>query len=347
MQMSEMQIVQQQKQWQEGLRCNKVGCRILLPTPGSRTGWVTYCSHLFCGPCGRECATQGVCLACQTDLSLAGHRDPAKISRVNLAPNDKEKQMMLAGMLPSDILDVAKAGIQFYEHQREFEVRLMGLRIASQDKKIEAARQFNEEMVNHYKSHITKLELEKEDLRREKEELRREMSRNIHKTRLGVGGAQSLQLSLQYNGQVEDDSPTIGVQQANQIAAFDPEVEEIELDEMDEEDFAPPPATSSHKGNFQARPLSGGKDWSFGGISSSRKLQVRVEKVDMARWKLNQSRSIPGSGRSNQGASQPWASGAMRMSGGKRGQNMQEENLHLRNGKSVRTCLPISPLRLF
>ena len=30
---------------------------------------------------------------------------------------------------------------------------------------------------------------------------------------------------------------------------------------------------------YQARPLSGGKDWSFGGISSTRELQVRVEVV--------------------------------------------------------------------
>ena len=95
--------------------------------------------------------------------------------------------MILAGMHPSDILDVAKAGIQFYEHQRELKVKLMGLRIAKQDKKMEAVRQFNEEVVYHYKSQITKLELEKEDLRRE-------MSRNINKeTQLGAGGAQSLQ----------------------------------------------------------------------------------------------------------------------------------------------------------
>ena len=57
----------------------------------------------------------------------------------------------------------------------------MGLRTAKQDKKLEVARQFNEEVVHHYKLLITKLELEKEDLRRGKEELRREMSRNMHK----------------------------------------------------------------------------------------------------------------------------------------------------------------------
>ena len=101
-------------------------------------------------------------------------------------------------------------------------------------------------------------------------------------------------------------------------------MEEIELEEMDEEDFAPPPATNSHKENLQARPLSGDNDWSFCGISSRRKLQVRVEKVDMARWKLNQSRSFFGTGRSNQGVSQPpRVSGALRMGGAKRGLNMQ------------------------
>ena len=67
--LSEMQMGQKQG----GLRCNRGGCNTNLPPPGSRTGWVTYCSHLFCEPCGRECATQGVCFACQTDLSLTGH----------------------------------------------------------------------------------------------------------------------------------------------------------------------------------------------------------------------------------------------------------------------------------
>ena len=122
-----------------GLRCNRGGCNINLPTPGSRTGWVTYCrflhcqlpfpqlncchqnpefynvfmlpflSHLLCGPCGRESVTQGVCFAChvslnchfhphppcirngyylwrsvfiiclQTDLSVSGRHEPAKV----------------------------------------------------------------------------------------------------------------------------------------------------------------------------------------------------------------------------------------------------------------------------
>ena len=55
-----------------------------------------------------------------------------------MAPSDMEKQVMLAGMCPrsafifgnavgifcvcSDILDVAKAGIEFYQHQQEMEV---------------------------------------------------------------------------------------------------------------------------------------------------------------------------------------------------------------------------------
>ena len=43
----------------------------------------------------------------------------------------------------------------------------MRVRISKQGKKIEAARQFNVEVVNHFKSHVAKLELEKEDLKRE------------------------------------------------------------------------------------------------------------------------------------------------------------------------------------
>ena len=96
---------------------------------------------------------------------------------------------MLASINPSDILDVTRAGMEFYDHQRKMEVHLLRARLAKQSKKHEGLRHFNEEVVNHYKSHITKLELEKEDLKRE-------LSRNIHKqTQLG-GGPQSLQLAL-------------------------------------------------------------------------------------------------------------------------------------------------------
>jgi len=333
---------------QGGLRCNRGGCPTLLPPPsGSRAGWVTYCSHLFCAPCGKESASQGVCLACQADLSVTGHQEPAKISRVILAPTDMEKQLMLAGMQPSDILDVAKAGIEFYKHQKEFEVKLMRVKISKQGKKMEAVRQFNEEVVNHYKSHVTKLELEIEDLKRE-------ISRNMLKQNQPGVGPQSLQLALQFSGQAADNSPRIGGQQADHTAAFEPDVEEIELEELDEEDFAPPPATNSRREALQVRQLPGGNHGSFGGISSS-KPQVRLEKVDMRQWKLNQSGSFFGTGRSNQVVSRPWVSDAewqQGVRGAKRGHNMQENHLHLRNGKKVRgrsllDAPATSPMRLF
>merc|ERR1719222_705893 len=199
---------------------------------------------------------------------------------------------------------------------------------------MEAARQFNVE-----------LELEKEDLKRE-------ISRNMLKqTQPGVG-PQFLQLPLQFSGQVADNSPRIGDQQANHIAAFEPDVEKIELEELDEEDFAPPPATNSRREAIQVRQLPGGNHGSFGGRSSS-KLQVRLEKVDMRQWKLNQSGSFFSTGRSNQVASRPWVSGAQwqqGVRGAKRGQNMQEDHLHLRNGKKVRGRTlqdATSPMRLF
>ena len=68
----------------------------------------------------------------------------------------------------------------------------MRARILKQSKKIEAAQHFNEEVVNHYKSHITKFE---------KEDLERELSRNIHKqTQLGGGPVTSTCPSVQWPG---------------------------------------------------------------------------------------------------------------------------------------------------
>ena len=53
--------------------------------------------------------------------------------------------------------------------------------------------------------------------------------------------------------QVADDFPRTG-QQANQIATFvDPDMEEIEFEDLDEEDFAPPSATNSHRETSQVQ----------------------------------------------------------------------------------------------
>ena len=105
------------------------------------------------------------------------------------------------------------------------------------------------------------------------------LKQNMHKqTQLG-GRPQSLQPALQFIGQVADDSPRFG-QQDGQIAAFEPDVEKIDLEDLEEEDFAPPPANNSRRETLQMQQVSGGSHRSFGGVSSS-KLQVRVEKVDM------------------------------------------------------------------
>merc|ERR1719494_199448 len=130
----------------QGLHCNNLRCRVLLPSPGSRIGWATYCSHLLCGQCGEEAQRQGVCLACQTDLrssapSSSRTQSERKMSRVILAPTESEKKFLMAGMRPSDIMEVARAGLAFYEHQRGIEVK-------------------------HMKSRISKLEMENEDLKR-------------------------------------------------------------------------------------------------------------------------------------------------------------------------------------
>lgn len=231
---------------------------------------------------------------------------------------------MLAGMLPSDILDVAKAGIEFHEHQRELQAKLMRARMYKQAEKLEATHQFNEQVVNHYKSHVAKVELERDDLKRE-------LTKNMQKQAQLGAVPQSFQHALEYGGQ-------------------------IELEEIDEEDFAPPPPSNSSRDIFQARQLPGGNLGAFPGISSS-KLQVRVEKVDLKRWGLNQSGSFLRTGQANKVVSEPqWQ---QRARGVKRGHKMQEEHLHLRNGKRVRgppllgpggVCkyTPISPtLRLF
>lgn len=220
-------------------------------------------------------------MTCGTDVSTSGYGEPAKMKMVNLAPNKMEKQIMLAGMKPSDILDAARAGVGFFDHQRKMAANLMRKRILKQNKKMEA----EQEVVTDLKSQIARLEMEKEDLERE-------LSKK-------VSAGHGAQLAFQFNGkdQVADDFPRTG-HQANQMATFvDPDMAEIEFEDLDEEDFAPPSATNSHRETSQAVQ-------SFCGITL-RNAQVRLKKVDVAAWGLQHNRTL-GAAQTSQVASRPW-----------------------------------------
>jgi len=269
------------------------------------------------------------------------------MSRVVLAPTESEKKFLLAGMRPSDIMEVARAGIAFYEHQRGIEVKHMKSWISKVENKLEASHQFHEEVLTHYKSHIAKLELENEYLKRK--EARNGAMAN---------GRQSFPLALQYHG---DGQPGFHVTSGDQQAEVCQPgfIEEIDFEDLGEEDFAPaPPSSRINDPAPQVEELSGVNSRSFpvGNFSSSsRSLQVCLERVDISGWNGDESMSsrpgrsnqaVVGSGNGQLASGGQWP-GTRRMT---RARQAQENNLHLgsRRGTRPRPSIDVlSPLRLF
>jgi len=134
------------------------------------------------------------------------------MSRVILAPTDYEKKFLMAGMRPSDIMEVARAGMDFYEHQRGIEVNRMKSRISEMENKLEASHHCHQQASTHYKSHIAKLQLENEILKRK--EARNDVM---------ADGPKSFPFALQDHGDGQEaaatEAPTEPVQGVAEVPA--------------------------------------------------------------------------------------------------------------------------------
>ncbi|XP_059806711.1 E3 ubiquitin-protein ligase CCNB1IP1 [Hypanus sabinus] len=92
------------------LLCNFSRCRARL----SGFAWVTACSHVFCDQhgSGEFSRSPALCPACKS--ALAGKLD---IVRTELSPTEEYKAMVLAGLRPEIILDIASRALAFWTYQ--------------------------------------------------------------------------------------------------------------------------------------------------------------------------------------------------------------------------------------
>ncbi|XP_043541150.1 E3 ubiquitin-protein ligase CCNB1IP1 [Chiloscyllium plagiosum] len=92
------------------LLCNFAKCRAKL----SGFAWVTACSHVFCDQhgSGEFSRSPALCPACQS--ALAGKLD---IVRTELSPSEEYKAMVLSGLRPELILDIASRALAFWTYQ--------------------------------------------------------------------------------------------------------------------------------------------------------------------------------------------------------------------------------------
>ncbi|XP_049874152.1 E3 ubiquitin-protein ligase CCNB1IP1-like [Pectinophora gossypiella] len=97
--------------------CNFRKCRKSL----INQAWVTTCSHAFCIEHGkrefkRNAENSLTCPACGSEL-----RDKFDVIQADLKPNETFKSIVLAGMKPDTIMDIAMRAISFWSYQVEQE----------------------------------------------------------------------------------------------------------------------------------------------------------------------------------------------------------------------------------
>lgn len=97
--------------------CNFRKCRRAL----SSQAWVTTCSHAFCVEHGksefkRNAENSLNCPACGTEL-----RDKFDVIQADLKPGETFRSIVLAGMRPDTIMDIAMRAMSFWSYQVEQE----------------------------------------------------------------------------------------------------------------------------------------------------------------------------------------------------------------------------------
>lgn len=97
--------------------CNFRKCRRSL----NSQAWVTTCSHAFCIEHGkrefkRNSENSMTCPACGSEL-----RDKFDVIQADLKPNETFKSIVLAGLKPDTIMDIAMRAMSFWSYQVEQE----------------------------------------------------------------------------------------------------------------------------------------------------------------------------------------------------------------------------------
>jgi len=127
------------------LVCNYKKCRRRL----IHVAWVTSCSHTFCDEDGtREFSKSLVCPAC--DSNLSGKHD---IVRHELQPSEQYKSMILAGLKPEVIMEIASRAIAFWTYQAQQE-KLYHEYAAEKNK------ESRDKLENYFQQLVNKLQVE-------------------------------------------------------------------------------------------------------------------------------------------------------------------------------------------
>lgn len=164
-----------------GLVCNNVMCRAPL---GDGKVYVTFCSHIFCSGCGEMVADNLTCGACRTNLT-----GDWRVVQVDQAPVNEWRALVLAGLHPTIILEVATKALAFHYHQVQLEARYIQDRMKRVNQRLEEVKNYYEEVIEHMRHQIDDLEQKIE----QKEKMEEKMYMNLGpSTSVGLGNITGL-----------------------------------------------------------------------------------------------------------------------------------------------------------
>ncbi|CAK1544493.1 unnamed protein product [Leptosia nina] len=167
--------------------CNFRKCRKLL----SSQAWVTTCSHAFCVEHGKSEFKQNTencftCPACGTEL-----RGKFDVIQADLKPSETFKSIVLAGLKPDVIMDVAMRAMSFWSYQIEQETLYQETLAKHSNEKLQCSEEINninlkklEAELESSKRKIISLQSEYNKKRKQAEELNAQLedkSRKLQK----------------------------------------------------------------------------------------------------------------------------------------------------------------------
>lgn len=145
--------------------CNYKKCRKRL----TNVAYVTACSHVFCDEDGtREFNKATTCPACETNLSAK-----FEIVRNNLQPSEQYKSMILAGLKPDVICEIASRALSFWMYQSHQEKTYQEYMATKAKERATQLEQYYEQIVARTNTELTNLKSQLTAAKKENEETRK------------------------------------------------------------------------------------------------------------------------------------------------------------------------------
>ncbi|KAJ9581944.1 hypothetical protein L9F63_003697 [Diploptera punctata] len=152
------------------LNCNNAKCRKRL----TNIAWITSCSHAFCDKDAEVSFLNNsqddiVCPACKTSLP-----EKHDVVQADLKPTEKFKSMVLAGLRPDIIMDIANRALTFWQYQMYQELEYQKSFLKQCGNKISRIEE-------NCENQITKLKNDLQKERRNNEVLQEDLKNKEHR----------------------------------------------------------------------------------------------------------------------------------------------------------------------